>query len=174
MSGPELGVEMLVGVSARSCLVLALAALTTWLLRGQTAAARHSVWLAALVAVAALPVVGAFSPPLELAWLPALATGGGALSDGLEPVDRLATGALESAPGTTLDNPVLVEEANRPKPVPADRPSLDRAGQGKAPGPFHPSRVPPALPTSQSPLLCWPDSRSALRARPGWVVAPPR
>jgi hypothetical protein len=51
--------------------VLGVAAAVTAGLRRHAAAARHAVWVGALLAILALPAMGLVLPPLPIPWLPA-------------------------------------------------------------------------------------------------------
>ena len=58
--------SFLMGVALKSSAVLAAAGLAAWLLRGRTAAVRHTVWMAAAAAVLALPWLSLGLPAVRM------------------------------------------------------------------------------------------------------------
>ncbi len=63
----------LLSIVLKGAVVLAIAALATWMLRGATASARHGVWAAAFAALLVLPVLEAAGPSWAVSILPASA-----------------------------------------------------------------------------------------------------
>ena len=111
MSEQSLWFSFAVSAALKSTLVLGVAGLVTWFLRGRSAAARHTVWTVAAIAVLALPLL--------MAILPRLPIGGAGMV--------LDSGALLASVDATSATPAT--------PLPARPAKAPRAAHASAPAP---------------------------------------
>ena len=115
---------LLVDAAVKGCLILAIAACMATVLRRESAATRHLVWLVAIVAMLVVPIFSTLLPQWQV--LPAWA----AISKA-SLVSQLATPAMPPA-----------SEVNSPPPVNSSLLGIDRRG---------PSQAQPFLETADSP-----------------------
>ncbi|MEX0652565.1 MAG: M56 family metallopeptidase [Phycisphaeraceae bacterium] len=109
---------LLLDVAIKSTVILMLAGVITALMRRHSAAARHTVWAAAIVAVLLLPMLAYLLPGLAV--LPAVPIA----IDGIHTTDTTVK-PLVDAPATISDGSVL---ANVPQPAADERPVPAPAG----------------------------------------------
>lgn len=83
-------IPLLLSVALKGLVVLALAALATYVLRKAPASARHGVWAAAFGALLLLPVLEAVGPTWTVSVLPASATGATAPMPAMAPMHPLS------------------------------------------------------------------------------------
>src|SRR5260370_5364395 len=112
------GISIFLNVALKSPVVLGVAWLLAFVLRGRSAAARHLVWTAAAAAVVALPLLSISLPSLRVSAPAALApinTGlvfrvfGVAAADNSTPAPTLASGSAR----TSVTDP---RQATEPRP----------------------------------------------------------
>ena len=107
----------LLEVTLKGSLVLAAAGLATSLLKSSSAALRHTIWTMAILAVAAMPLVVATTPRLDVGVLPA--------STSVSELAGPRVQAGEFAAGLDrLPEPRAVA-GNRPEVLPAERPAAE-------------------------------------------------
>jgi beta-lactamase regulating signal transducer with metallopeptidase domain len=108
------GLAFMAELALKTTLVLALAALAAATLRGASAAVRHLVWCAALVAVLCLPLLTLLLPGWEVPLLPAASPAGAALHQVAAAPLPEAAWQLQAPPA----EPSLPTDSRRPSGVP--------------------------------------------------------
>ena len=112
MLSPDPWFSFAVSAALKSTLVLGVAALATWLLRGRSAAARHTVWTVAAIAVLALPLLMATMPRLPIGGAAMVLDSGALLA---------ASEATAASPATSMpDRPAGIPHAVQ-APVPVSK-----------------------------------------------------
>jgi bla regulator protein BlaR1 len=107
--------SFLLDSALKGSVVIAIAAVAAWRLRKHTAAARHSVWSAAIAAQLVIPVLSAALPTWRVPVIPQ--------PDWVVPVTPIVATSPNDATVAAPSTPVVTEQAPQPENAPAGTPS---------------------------------------------------